>query len=50
MYGAMVVDETGEGLFTTGLRHGDSLHVGDIDQRSVLSPHSAHTRIRTDEG
>ena len=28
---AMVVDDNGKGLFSTGLRHGDALHVGDLD-------------------
>ena len=27
----MVVDDNGKGLFTTGLRHGDALHVTDLD-------------------
>lgn len=31
VYGAMVVDDNGKGLFSTGLRHGDALHVGDLD-------------------
>ncbi|WP_229972535.1 rhamnogalacturonan lyase [Pontibacter harenae] len=31
IYGAMVVDDNGKGLFTTGLRHGDALHVTDLD-------------------
>lgn len=31
IYGAMVVDDNGQGLFTTGLRHGDAVHVGDLD-------------------
>lgn len=31
IYGAMVVDDNGQGLFTTGLRHGDALHVSDFD-------------------
>ncbi|WP_425635880.1 rhamnogalacturonan lyase [Algoriphagus yeomjeoni] len=31
VYGAMVVDDTGEGLYTTGFRHGDALHVSDLD-------------------
>lgn len=30
VYHAMVVDDDGRGLFTTGLRHGDALHVGDF--------------------
>jgi len=28
VYGAMVVDDDGKGLFSTGYRHGDALHVG----------------------
>jgi rhamnogalacturonan endolyase len=31
IYGSMVVDDDGKGLFSTGLRHGDALHVGDLD-------------------
>ncbi|WP_146904701.1 rhamnogalacturonan lyase [Adhaeribacter aerolatus] len=31
IYGSMVVDDNGHGLFTTGLRHGDALHVTDLD-------------------
>ncbi|MEO7413852.1 MAG: rhamnogalacturonan lyase [Opitutaceae bacterium] len=31
VYNSMVVDDDGRGLFTTGLRHGDALHVGDLD-------------------
>ncbi len=31
IYNAMVVDDDGVGLFSTGLRHGDALHVGDLD-------------------
>jgi len=31
VYGAMVVDDNGQGLFSTGLRHGDALHVGNFD-------------------
>jgi rhamnogalacturonan endolyase len=31
VYGSMVVDDNGQGLFTTGLRHGDALHVSDFD-------------------
>ena len=30
VYGSMVVDDTGTGLFSTGLRHGDALHVSDM--------------------
>jgi rhamnogalacturonan endolyase len=31
VYHSMVIDDDGKGLFTTGLRHGDALHVGDFD-------------------
>lgn len=31
VFGAMVVDDNGEGLYTTGFRHGDALHVSDLD-------------------
>ncbi|WPQ65152.1 rhamnogalacturonan lyase [Chitinophaga sancti] len=31
IYGSMCVDDDGKGLYTTGLRHGDALHVGDLD-------------------
>ncbi|WP_205702979.1 rhamnogalacturonan lyase [Botryobacter ruber] len=28
--GAMTIDDNGKGLYTTGLRHGDALHAGDL--------------------
>ena len=31
VYQAMVVDDDGSGLYSTGRRHGDSMHVGDFD-------------------
>lgn len=31
VYGSMVIDNNGKGLSTTGLGHGDAIHVGDID-------------------
>lgn len=31
IYKSMVVDDNGKGLFVTGLRHGDAMHVGDLD-------------------
>lgn len=31
VYGSMVVDDNGKGLYTTGLGHGDSQHCGDFD-------------------
>jgi rhamnogalacturonan endolyase len=31
VYGSMCVDDDGRGLYSTGLRHGDAMHVGDLD-------------------
>lgn len=31
IYGSMCVDDNGKGLYTTGYRHGDALHVSDLD-------------------
>ena len=31
IYGSMVVDDDGKGLFSTGFRHGDAIHVGVLD-------------------
>ncbi len=31
IYGSMCVDDDGKGLYTTGFRHGDALHVSDLD-------------------
>ncbi|QNR87161.1 rhamnogalacturonan lyase [Pedobacter riviphilus] len=31
IYGSMCVDDNGKGLYTTGLRHGDAIHVSDLD-------------------
>lgn len=31
IYGSMCVDDDGKGLYTTGLRHGDAVHVSDLD-------------------
>ncbi len=31
VYGSMVIDDNGRGLSTTGLGHGDAIHVGDLD-------------------
>ena len=43
IYGAMVVDDNGTGLFSTGLRHGDALHVGDlVPSRPGLEVYGVH--------
>lgn len=45
IYGSMVIDDNGEGLFTTGLGHGDALHVGDLDpSRPGLEVFGIHER------
>lgn len=31
VYGSMIIDDNGKGLSTTGLGHGDDIHVGDFD-------------------
>ena len=43
VYGAMVVDDDGTGLYSTGRGHGDALHVADMDPTNpgpeVFMPH-----------
>ncbi|HYG21230.1 MAG TPA: rhamnogalacturonan lyase [Verrucomicrobiae bacterium] len=34
IYGAMVVDDNGKGLYSTGWGHGDALHVSDLNPRN----------------
>ncbi|OYU55014.1 MAG: hypothetical protein CFE25_12820 [Chitinophagaceae bacterium BSSC1] len=31
IFGSMCVDDNGKGLYSTGLRHGDAIHVSDLD-------------------
>lgn len=31
VYQAMVIDDNGKGLYSSGLRHGDSMHLGDLN-------------------
>lgn len=43
VYGSMTVDENGYGLYTTGLGHGDAMHVGDLNpNRAGLEIWQAH--------
>jgi rhamnogalacturonan endolyase len=43
VYHSMVVDDNGKGLFSTGLRHGDALHVGDLNpNRPGLEVYGIH--------
>ncbi|MEI6949878.1 LamG-like jellyroll fold domain-containing protein [Paraflavisolibacter sp. H34] len=43
VYGSMVVDDNGTGLYSNGLGHGDALHVGDlVPQRPGLEIWKCH--------
>lgn len=43
IFGSMCIDDNGKGLYTTGLRHGDALHVSDFDpQRPGLEVFGVH--------
>jgi len=48
IYGSMVVDDNGKGLFSTGFRHGDAIHVGhhfsDRDGIQVFGIHEIESR------
>ncbi|WP_430023491.1 rhamnogalacturonan lyase [Paenibacillus sp. MABNR03] len=43
IYGAMAVDDNGKGLYTTGLKHGDAMHLSDLDpDRAGLEVFQVH--------
>ena len=43
VYGSMCVDNDGKGLYSTGLRHGDAVHVSDLDpSRPGLEVYGIH--------
>ncbi|WP_197088543.1 rhamnogalacturonan lyase [Rufibacter radiotolerans] len=43
VYGSMTIDNNGTGLYSTGLGHGDALHVSDLDpNRPGLESWTAH--------
>jgi rhamnogalacturonan endolyase len=49
VYGSMVVDDYGRGLFSTGFRHGDALHVGDlVPERPGLEVFGVHENERAE--
>ncbi len=54
IYGSMAVDDDGKGLYSTGLRHGDALHVGDLDPDrpglEVFGIHENEGRARSSPG
>ena len=46
IYGAAVIDDNGRGLYSTGLGHGDALHVSDLDpQKPGLEVFSIQERF-----
>ena len=47
IYGSMTVDDDGTGLYSTGLGHGDALHVGDLDPtRTGMEVFEVHENLR----
>ncbi len=45
VYGACAIDDDGKGLYTTGLGHGDAMHLSDIDpDRPGLEVFAIHER------
>ncbi len=43
IYGSCTIDDSGKGLYTTGLGHGDSMHLGDLNpNRPGLEVWSCH--------
>ncbi|MFT0802247.1 rhamnogalacturonan lyase [Bacillus swezeyi] len=51
IYGAMAVDHDGTGLYTTGLGHGDAMHLSDLDpDRPGLEVFQVHEDARLPYG
>jgi rhamnogalacturonan endolyase len=51
VYGACAIDHDGTGLYTTGLGHGDAMHLSDIDpDRLGLEVFAIHERPRHPNG
>jgi rhamnogalacturonan endolyase len=51
VYGACVIDDDGKGLHSTGLGHGDAMHLGDLDpDRPGLEIFAAHGDARSRVG
>jgi rhamnogalacturonan endolyase len=51
IYGACSIDDNGTGLYSTGLGHGDALHVGDFDpSRAGLEVFDIHESYPLDAG
>jgi rhamnogalacturonan endolyase len=51
LYGACTIDDDGKGLYSTGLGHGDAIHVGDLDPaRPGFEALAIHERPRHPNG
>ena len=51
IYGACTIDDNGTGLYSTGLKHGDAMHVGDLDpSHPGLEVWSCHEDGKTNGG
>ncbi|MFN3435150.1 MAG: rhamnogalacturonan lyase [Sphingomonas sp.] len=51
VYGSMAIDDTGKGLWTQPLFHGDAMHVGDLDpQRPGLEKWGVHEQVGSNGG
>ncbi len=51
VYGACCIDDNGRGLYSTGLGHGDALHLSDIDpDRPGLEVFDIHEKPRHPQG
>ncbi|WP_294333614.1 rhamnogalacturonan lyase [uncultured Sphingomonas sp.] len=47
IYGSMAIDDDGKGLWSSGLGHGDTMHVGDLDPtRPGLEKFGVHEEMR----
>jgi rhamnogalacturonan endolyase len=51
VYGSMAVDDDGKGLWSSGLRHGDAMHVSDLDPtRPGLEKFGVHEEVARNGG
>lgn len=51
LFGSMTIDDNGQGLYSTGLGHGDAIHVGDLDPtRPGLEVFAIHEHPRSKIG
>ncbi|MDN3669525.1 rhamnogalacturonan lyase [Echinicola jeungdonensis] len=51
VFGAMVIDDDGTGVYSTGLGHGDALHLTDLDpERPGMEIFGIHEHVRHEHG